>query len=412
MPSSLLYSIQQAQDPLPEDGMHPEIHDGIANSVVRVMVPVVSEGEANQKSNRTTSCHVFLRRKCHAKQVYQIVSRNVFAPIELSHGGPLWGHVFLGYILPLVAFKESRNGSTDTKKKERLYRQPVEENECQKVAIKRLDLRIVSSALREGCREDPYREIFRLQTMGDNYHVLPLLEALRDKQYLYIITPWCDGGSLLDRIPLQASIQSLCGGKSTEDQARKYFRQMMEDLEYIHEQHGVGHRDIKPGNFLLNDKGRLLLSDFAMSYKIPPSGIVKHMGRFGTPQYLVPEVYNQRPFDARQCDLWACVVSLFNMMTGLHLYSVPSPRDTMFRYNIIARGVSGDFQNERVQEMMFLAIDRGDTRSQARFTRISEHVLTMSVELLQLFEKALTYNASHRWTRKGVMQCRWMQKGK
>jgi hypothetical protein len=48
--------------------------------------------------------------------------------------------------------------------------------------------------LQEGYQEHPFREIHRLQTMGDDIHVLSIVEALQDRHYLYIVTPWCDGG--------------------------------------------------------------------------------------------------------------------------------------------------------------------------------------------------------------------------
>jgi hypothetical protein len=53
--------------------------------------------------------------------------------------------------------------------------------------------------LQEGYQEHPFREIHRLQTMGDDIHVLSIVEALQDRHYLYIVTPWCDGGGVCRR---------------------------------------------------------------------------------------------------------------------------------------------------------------------------------------------------------------------
>ncbi|KAL3920662.1 MAG: hypothetical protein SGARI_006889, partial [Bacillariaceae sp.] len=106
MPSSLLYSIQQAQDPLPED-ITPEIHQAVANPVVRV-VSAATQLKYDQPAAKRNPLlpppgsyrQVFLRRKDQPTHAYQIVPHEAFQPILLSHGGPPWGHVFMGYMLP------------------------------------------------------------------------------------------------------------------------------------------------------------------------------------------------------------------------------------------------------------------------------------------------------------------------
>jgi serine/threonine protein kinase len=169
----------------------------------------------------------------------------------LRHGGPIWGHVLFGLMLRRREsdgiYEEpssSNEDTTDTTSSS----SSSQRQQVTKVAIKRIKLQILQTELANGCREDPYREIYRLQTIGDNQHVLPIVEALQDEKYLYIITPWCEEGSLLDYMlkkPLCTRYQSTFA--EGEDRARKYFIQMMEDIQYIHEKHGICHRDIKPG---------------------------------------------------------------------------------------------------------------------------------------------------------------------
>ncbi|KAL3910715.1 MAG: hypothetical protein SGILL_007584, partial [Bacillariaceae sp.] len=248
----------EPQDPLPEQ-INPEIHEGVANP----QIWIAPQGNARAQP---VFRQVFLCRRNHATQAYQIIQPPAFNPVELSHGGPVWGYLFMGVIIP--------------RREDLIYVEPNDEASAQRVAIKRLDLQVVNAELARGSREDPFKEIYRMQTIGDNHHVVGMIEALQDDRYLYIITPWCEGGSLQNHIPLAP------GQLSVDAQARILFEQILEDLHYLNQVHGICHRDIKPGNFLVSGNGRVLLSDLAMSFAMPPGGLVNNIGLFGTPPYL------------------------------------------------------------------------------------------------------------------------------
>lgn len=247
------------QDPLPEQ-INPIIHEGVANP----QIWVVSQGAVRAGP---VFRQVFLCRRNQSRQAYQIIQPPAFQPVELRHGGPVWGYLFMGVIIP--------------RRQDLIYEEPMDDAHAQRVAIKRLDLQVVRMELANGSREDPFKEVFRMQTIGDNQHVVGIIEALQDERYLYIITPWCEGGSLLNHIPL------VPGQLSVDQQARILFEQILEDLVYLNHVHSICHRDVKPGNFLVSGEGRVLISDLAMSFRMPPGGMVNHIGQFGTPPYMV-----------------------------------------------------------------------------------------------------------------------------
>jgi serine/threonine protein kinase/tetratricopeptide (TPR) repeat protein len=94
-------------------------------------------------------------------------------------------------------------------------------------------------------------------------------------------------------------------------------------LAYAHE-HGVVHRDVKPGNIILDASGHLILTDFGLA-KITggPSVTASGVG-MGTPDYMAPEQIMGRPVDGRT-DLYALGVILYRLLTGQLPYHAETP---------------------------------------------------------------------------------------
>src|SRR5205807_8796522 len=63
-------------------------------------------------------------------------------------------------------------------------------------------------------------------------------------------------------------------------------------VQYAHEQ-GILHRDLKPGNILLDGRGEPLVSDFGLAKWLEPTGrLTRTPTVFGTPGYIAPEQAN------------------------------------------------------------------------------------------------------------------------
>jgi calcium-dependent protein kinase len=140
----------------------------------------------------------------------------------------------------------------------------------------------------------------------DHPNIIKLHEYYQDELNYYIITEYCGGGELFERI--------LSHGNISESTAAEYMRQIFGILVYLEEKN-IAHKDLKPENFLLSstsDEAYLKLIDFGSSAFYAPGEIMT--SKVGTPYYISPEVlkkqYNYK------CDIWSAAIMMYILLCG------------------------------------------------------------------------------------------------
>ncbi|XP_021892644.1 CBL-interacting serine/threonine-protein kinase 3 isoform X2 [Carica papaya] len=172
------------------------------------------------------------------------------------------------------------------------------------VALKILDKEKV---LKHKMAEQIKREIATMKLIK-HPNVVQLYEVMGSKTKIFIVLEFVTGGELFDKI--------VNHGRMREDEARRYFQQLINAVDYCHSR-GVYHRDLKPENLLLDAYGNLKVSDFglsALSQQVRDDGLLHTT--CGTPNYVAPEVLNDRGYDGATADLWSCGVILFVLLAG------------------------------------------------------------------------------------------------
>ncbi|NLB12658.1 MAG: serine/threonine protein kinase [Gammaproteobacteria bacterium] len=118
-------------------------------------------------------------------------------------------------------------------------------------------------------------------------------------------------------------------GKLDVENALKILHQTAQGLATAHDR-GVIHRDIKPGNLMLSDRGQVKIADFGIA--LATQDISKKLtstGEFvGTPGYLSPEVCLGKPIDQRS-DIFSLGIVMFEMLSGHTPFSDESPLGLM-----------------------------------------------------------------------------------
>lgn len=109
--------------------------------------------------------------------------------------------------------------------------------------------------------------------------------------------------------------------------AVKYFQQMTSALQYAHS-HGVTHRDIKPGNFLISSNGQLKLSDFGLATFASAQNLTAAGKTMGTFRYMSPEQIRGKNVGAK-ADLYSLGCVMYEVLTGKPPFDGNSPAEIL-----------------------------------------------------------------------------------
>jgi len=105
-------------------------------------------------------------------------------------------------------------------------------------------------------------------------------------------------------------------------------KQVCEGLAEAHRV-GVVHRDLKPGNIMIDKEGNAKIMDFGIARSISVKGITGAGIMIGTPEYMSPEQVEGKEVDQRS-DIYSLGIILYEMLTG----QVPFEGDTPFTIGV------------------------------------------------------------------------------
>lgn len=95
---------------------------------------------------------------------------------------------------------------------------------------------------------------------------------------------------------------------------KDYLAQICEGLAAAHDV-GVVHRDLKPGNVLIGERGAVKIIDFGLAKATAAEGLTATGALLGTPHYMAPEQIRGKNVDAR-ADLYSLGALAFHLLTG------------------------------------------------------------------------------------------------
>ena len=140
-------------------------------------------------------------------------------------------------------------------------------------------------------------------------HILPLFDSGEADGFLFYVMPYVEGETLRDRIDREKQLPV--------DEAVALASKVAGALQHAHE-HGVIHRDIKPGNILLQD-GEPVVADFGIALAVGAAGsnrLTETGLSLGTPYYMSPEQATGDQAVGASTDTYALGSVLYEMLVG------------------------------------------------------------------------------------------------
>lgn len=147
----------------------------------------------------------------------------------------------------------------------------------------------------------------RAMAQLDHPNIISVHDVFEDDKNFYIIMEFCNGKSL------DAKLKE-AGGTLPVKEALSITLQTARGLSYAHLQ-GIVHRDIKPANIMVEDDGRVKLTDFGIAAAKNLSGLTATGQVIGSPQYMSPEQAGGGELDGRS-DLYSLGMVLYKILTG------------------------------------------------------------------------------------------------
>ncbi|KAG8437009.1 hypothetical protein GDO86_007915 [Hymenochirus boettgeri] len=148
-------------------------------------------------------------------------------------------------------------------------------------------------------------------------HVVKFSHHFEDSENIYIFLEICSRKSLAHIWKARHTL--------LEPEVRYYLKQIISGLKYLHLK-GILHRDLKLGNFFINDSMELKVGDFGLAARLePPEQRKKTI--CGTPNYLAPEVL-YRQGHGPESDIWSLGCVMYTLLCGTPPFETSDLKET------------------------------------------------------------------------------------
>ncbi|OAD54850.1 Serine/threonine-protein kinase polo [Eufriesea mexicana] len=168
-------------------------------------------------------------------------------------------------------------------------------------------------------REKMTQEISIHQTLKHK-NIVDFYGFFDDPQNVYIILELCRKRSMMELHKRRKAL--------TECETRYYMKQILEGVNYLH-QNKIIHRDLKLGNLFLSDDLQVKIGDFGLATRLEHDGERKKT-LCGTPNYIAPEILTKAGH-SYEVDIWSIGCIMYTLLVGKPPFETSSLQETYSR---------------------------------------------------------------------------------
>ncbi|KAL8029818.1 hypothetical protein ABFS82_14G244600 [Erythranthe guttata] len=171
----------------------------------------------------------------------------------------------------------------------------------------------------ETAMTDVFREVLIMKVLS-HPNIVNLVEVIDDPtaDHLYLVLEYVEGKCVSDGVGPALGLG--------EDTARKYLRDVVSGLMYLHS-HNIVHGDIKPDNLLVTGSGTVKICDFSVSQVFEGDNDLLRRSP-GTPVFTAPECCSGPTYHGKAADTWAVGITLYFMVLGNYPFLGETLQDT------------------------------------------------------------------------------------
>jgi WD40 repeat protein/serine/threonine protein kinase len=156
----------------------------------------------------------------------------------------------------------------------------------------------------------------------DHPNIVPIYEVGEHHGQHYFSMKLVPGGSLADRIPALVKDPKA---------AVRLVAAVTRAVHHAH-QRGILHRDLKPGNVLIDTQGEPHVTDFGLAKRTTDAaGLTRSNAIVGTPSYMAPEQARSEKVLTTAVDVYSLGAILYELLTGRPPFRADTPLDTVLQ---------------------------------------------------------------------------------